>query len=717
MKKILLTLTVAALSALTTHASIVYSNSFGYADGALTTVSVGSPLGVWGTHSGAAGNVQVASGLISLVTTLTEDVNASITNGINTGFTNETLYASFKVNFSVLPTANTYFAHFMQNATTFRAKVFSTITGAASGKFRLGINNSSSTIGSVIATDFDLGTEYKVVVRFVGGTNTTLWINPTSEASIVDTTTAADATAQGSYFTALFGFRESSGMGTMTIDDLLIGTAFSDVQTVGGPPSISGLINVSIPGNTNTGPRAFVVSDVETAAASLTVAANSYNATLVPNNPANLTLASIDGTNRTLTVTPALGQQGTAGIEAIVTDGNGEKSTNSFTITVGLPSISTIPDQIVLSNTVSSAIAFTVSDNESNAADLIVTAVSSDQGVVPDANISIQSQGGGNRTITLTNIGPGITIVTVTVNDGTFNVTTTFRFTAHQPIGVVLADTFTYTDGSLITNSLFFWSHHSGITGQVQVASGKVTLSSTNTEDINAYFTNAPGNGGFVTNGGFVFYSRFVVKFSALPTGSGGDYFAHFKEFGSSAFKARVFALTNGAAPGTYRLGIANGGTVSATFPQDLSLNTTYTVITRYNVSSAAGSTLWVDPLAESSTSVTATDSTSSTTIYSYAFRENTGIGTLTLDDLKIGSLFSEVNIGVPPRLTAARSGSDVVVTWTTNFGDVFDLQQKTDLNTSTWSAGPATSIVESNYSATILNASGKTFFRLRGKP
>ena len=142
------------------------------------------------------------------------------------------------------------------------------------------------------------------------------------------------------------------------------------------------------------------------------------------------------------------------------------------------------------------------------------------------------------------------------------------------------------TDQSLpIPASL--WSTHSGTTGQTQVVTGKLNLAFPQGEDINAFLTNTP----YAPSGGYVFYSRFVVNFSSLPSGSGGDYFAHFKDF-TTGFKARVFALTNGAAAGKYRIGIANGGFTTAGFPVDLSLNTPVVVITRYDVASAT-SKLW----------------------------------------------------------------------------------------------------------------------------
>jgi hypothetical protein len=634
MKKLIASLIAVTGLTYAANATVLLNESFAYSDGALTTVSSGA----WVAHSGAGvGPVTVTSGKITIQgdSSHTEDVNRSLGGA----YTIETLYASFKINFSSLPVSGgTYFAHFAQNGTTFRCRIQAQATGAAVGKFRLAIGN-GSTITNVLPTDLDLNTEYKVVARFVGGTNATLWINPTSESSVVSRADGTDVPT-GAYTNLLFAFRQSANEGIVVIDDLLIGTQFSDVQTVGGPPSISGLVATSIPASSNTGPMPFLISDVETAAANLTVAATSDNATLVPNNPANLTFGGSGG-SRTLTVTPAVGQQGTANIETVVTDGDGFKATNSFLLTVGSPSISGIANQLALTNTVK-AVNFWVNDTETVPGALTVTATSSDQSVLPDANIGIVNPGTTNRTLLLTNAAPGVAIVTVTVNDGTFSIPTTFILTAYADNGLLLGDDFGYADGSVVANSSgnapYPWVNNTGTAGQLQVTNGKLMLVNTNSEDIYRWFTNAP----VTSTSGQLIHTRFVANFSELPTAnSTGEYFSHIYAF-SGAYRARVFATTNGAAAGKYRISIANGGFVTAVFPQDLSLGETHVVISRYNTGTGE-STLWVDPTSEASPSVSAADATTTTTIYGISFRQQAGIGSMSIDDLLVGSTFDEV--------------------------------------------------------------------------
>src|SRR5207249_4987579 len=90
------------------------------------------------------------------------------------------------------------------------------------------------------------------------------------------------------------------------------------VNAVNSNPTITDIADRMIVWNTSTGALAFTVSDAETG--SLTVAGSSSNTTLVPN--ANIVFNG-SGTNRTVTVTPALNQTGTATITVTVTDKDG----------------------------------------------------------------------------------------------------------------------------------------------------------------------------------------------------------------------------------------------------------------------------------------------------------------------------------------------------------------------------------------------------------
>src|SRR5206468_337259 len=110
------------------------------------------------------------------------------------------------------------------------------------------------------------------------------------------------------------------------------------------------------------------------------------------------------GPNRTLTLMPAANQSGTAGITITVADPGGASTSSSFLLTVNPvndpPTISSVPDQSMYEDTPTAAIPFSIGDLESTAGSLTVIGHSSNQGLVPDANI-IFSGSGPNRTLIL----------------------------------------------------------------------------------------------------------------------------------------------------------------------------------------------------------------------------------------------------------------------------------------------------------------------------
>ena len=65
------------------------------------------------------------------------------------------------------------------------------------------------------------------------------------------------------------------------------------------------------------------------------------------------------------------------------------------------------------------------------------------------------------------------------------------------------------------------------------------------------------------------------------------------------------------------------------------------------NTNSAAK--LWIDPAAESDPSISSSDGTSAFTVVAYAFRESSGEGTLSVDNLRVGTSFTDVVTNAPP--------------------------------------------------------------------
>ena len=107
-------------------------------------------------------------------------------------------------------------------------------------------------------------------------------------------------------------------------------TSTPAILSVNDVPLITAVTNQKIYRNTGTLPLTFSVSDLLTPPASLVVTAGSSNPTLLPN--ANIVLGG-SGSNRTVTVTPALNQTGYGTITLTVSDGSLSAS-SAFLMTV-----------------------------------------------------------------------------------------------------------------------------------------------------------------------------------------------------------------------------------------------------------------------------------------------------------------------------------------------------------------------------------------------
>ena len=196
------------------------------------------------------------------------------------------------------------------------------------------------------------------------------------------------------------------------------------------PPTISSIPGRTINEDTQTGAISFTVADTELTAGSLSVSGSSSNPTLVPNG--NIVFAGSGG-NRTIAVTPAANQSGTATITVTVSDGQSSAST-SFVLTVNPvndpPTISSIANQTIILGAPIGAIAFTVGDADTALTILTLSGNSSNPTLVPNANI-VFGGSGANRTVTVTPVAAqvGTATITVTVSDGSASTNKSFAVT------------------------------------------------------------------------------------------------------------------------------------------------------------------------------------------------------------------------------------------------------------------------------------------------
>ena len=157
MKKVLFGLTIlASLGAITLQAQPLWTDSMAYPVGLITTNSDG----LWLNHSGNQDTfVQTYPGSAAALAGNRYEVNQTRTGDIHRWFvpantnryaagSNTVLYASFTVSVTNLPAYpnGTYFAHFMDNGTFFRGRIFTVLPpnpypfiSAAPGMFRFGV--------------------------------------------------------------------------------------------------------------------------------------------------------------------------------------------------------------------------------------------------------------------------------------------------------------------------------------------------------------------------------------------------------------------------------------------------------------------------------------------------------------------------------------------------------------------------------------------------
>ena len=306
----------------------------------------------------------------------------------------------------------------------------------ATDTFVLTVSNTAPTISDISDTGTPMNTSTGPLAFTVGDTETapaSLTVSgSSSEQTLVPDDNLVFGGSGANRTVSILPAGDQSGSATITItvsDGTSTATDTFVLSVSGTPPTISDITNQTTPENTATGPIAFLVGDAETPAASLTVSGSSSDQTLIPDD--NLVFGGA-GASRTITITPAGSQTGTATITVTVSDG-AETATDTVVLTVGAnaaPTISNLGNQSTPVETATGALAFTVGDAETPVASLTVTGSSSDQTVVPGANVVLGGSG-ASRTVTITPAASqtGSTTITLTVSDGSLTATDSFVLT------------------------------------------------------------------------------------------------------------------------------------------------------------------------------------------------------------------------------------------------------------------------------------------------
>lgn len=224
----------------------------------------------------------------------------------------------------------------------------------------------------------------------------------------------------------------------------------------------------------------------------------------------------------------------------------------------------------------------------------------------------------------------------------------------------LMSDNFTYSDGNLAIApnvSGGNWLNHSGsgpTAVDIQVVSGTAQGNMVNAPDDNRTFA--------AQSLSAKTYACFTVKIPAQATTlAGPNYFAHFKDTGTSNFPGRVYVMPLGTTF-TFGVSLSSANALSFVIPWTAALNfdQTYHVVVDYDA--AAGTAdLWVDPLNELSPKVTSNTSSSAITpiaVSAFALRQSsaqistnpaTGVPNwkYVVDDLGVGTTFTDACNGV----------------------------------------------------------------------
>ena len=207
----------------------------------------------------------------------------------------------------------------------------------------------------------------------------------------------------------------------------------------------------------------------------------------------------------------------------------------------------------------------------------------------------------------------------------------------------LMSDAFTYPNGNLTPNG--GWATFSGAVTDIQVTSGRAVGFGPNANDDHVFFPAQPSTSGKT-------YACFDVIIPAVAGAPKAIYFAGLKDAGTSAFVSRVYVLP---VAGGFTFGLSHSST-SATVGVVAWSTTTLLYDHKYNIvinydPVLQKSTMWVDPVTESSTSVSiANTAIAALSVSTFFLRQSATAATLPASPSYAGTVdwgFSVDNLGV----------------------------------------------------------------------
>lgn len=230
MKKVAVVLAVLTIAvAHTASGTLLVEEDFAYSDGSLTSVSAG----VWTRYSGTANNGPVVVSEVAVAGAGADDVR--------TPFTEQTgdAYFSIDVRVTDVGTDDTYLFGFMDGTTMEGGRIFFG-TPAGGGDFDVGASVDNSTADGWVTGTFTLNTTYTIVTRWNGTDTVSLWINPVyGDFGTPDLTVTEAVVAAPDNFFIRQGDGWDAGDSSFELDNLVVGTTWSDVVAIPEPGSMA----------------------------------------------------------------------------------------------------------------------------------------------------------------------------------------------------------------------------------------------------------------------------------------------------------------------------------------------------------------------------------------------------------------------------------------------------------------------------------------------
>ncbi len=289
--------------------------------------------------------------------------------------------------------------------------------------------NEDTPFGPLNFTISDVETPATALTLSAASSNPTLIPNSSLVLSGTGTNHAIAFTpAANAFGTAVITLSVSDGTAT-TLRSFSV-----NVASVNDLPTLTPLIPSQVVDEDVALPITFTISDVETPVNSLSLTAASDNPALYSGTGLSF---SGTGSTRTLLLTPTANAFGTANITLSVNDGTAS-TLQTFNVRVNpvndAPTITPILNQTLLEDRSTGSLFFTVSDVETPAASLVVTAVSSNPDLISPAGLVLGGTD-NNRSITVTPTtnASGTATVVLAVNDGTVSSLTSFSVVV-QPV-------------------------------------------------------------------------------------------------------------------------------------------------------------------------------------------------------------------------------------------------------------------------------------------